>query len=506
MRLDVMDVENVIRKNRLPQVTNQALLDPAGAPDPAGLYSQEIFGRVGSRERKLLHAWVDLGGRFLHPFAYQIVKGMFRDLPKLIQRAAWWRLSPKGFLEKADEGEKGAGTGLEWLIRNWSALDWKRTGVESREENIRLLKKLKPSETFVSKWIVFPAFYRDMDRAGADGRMAMDDATALYKRLVLLGQAKAGAGDLAAGTTDWRVQDALNQMYDMLTGRLAGKHGLIQRNIQGKSIDYAARGVISESRLDTDTYGELQVPYGHTGVPLHMALVMFFPFVTQQMEALLADFKQDSLVITGNPGKGAKYELTRETVAGLTTSKFERLVNMFARSERARFSELFVETRDGSRALVFGSLDLGRPFTLTDFLFLTALRVVENKHAYVTRYPLEDYRNITPTRIRLLSTEKTIRVELPGGVAVDNYPLLDWKNPDKTVWVNSVKPSNGYLQGFGADFDGDMVSLRGCFTQEANLEAEEVMRKPLSLLDPSGKPSRGFSKEGILTLYNLTMD
>jgi len=55
-------------------------------------------------------------------------------------------------------------------------------------------------------------------------------------------------------------------------------------------------------------------------------------------------------------------------------------------------------------------------------------------------------------------------------------------------------------------FDGDTVSLRSVYTQEANLECEKLINSPKYLLNVTGGTTRVLRNEGIQTLYTLTRD
>ena len=56
----------------------------------------------------------------------------------------------------------------------------------------------------------------------------------------------------------------------------------------------------------------------------------------------------------------------------------------------------------------------------------------------------------------------------------------------------------------GGDFDGDQVTIRGVFTQEANLECEKLINSPKNILNIVGESVRSTTIEAIQTLYNLT--
>ena len=56
------------------------------------------------------------------------------------------------------------------------------------------------------------------------------------------------------------------------------------------------------------------------------------------------------------------------------------------------------------------------------------------------------------------------------------------------------------------DFDGDQISIRGVYTQEANEEAAKLIREPKNILNITGKNVRIITNEGVQTLYQLTKD
>ena len=61
-----------------------------------------------------------------------------------------------------------------------------------------------------------------------------------------------------------------------------------------------------------------------------------------------------------------------------------------------------------------------------------------------------------------------------------------------------------YLPGLGGDHDGDQVTVKPVFTQEANEECERIMLSKCNLLNIEGKGIRSIGNEGIQTLYSMT--
>ena len=149
-----------------------------------------------------------------------------------------------------------------------------------------------------------------------------------------------------------------------------------------------------------------------------------------------------------------------------------------------------------------------RDLTWTDLFYIIAEEVVKDKHVYITRYPITNYLNTYPSKLRVLSTVNTKTVKM-GDKLYPNYPIIDKtleKNLIQGEFIDALQIFNGSIHALGADFDGDQVTIRGVFTQEANEEAERLMYDKKNLLSFTGTSIRGISKEGVAALYELTKD
>ena len=58
----------------------------------------------------------------------------------------------------------------------------------------------------------------------------------------------------------------------------------------------------------------------------------------------------------------------------------------------------------------------------------------------------------------------------------------------------------------GDQYDGDQCTCKILMSQEANDEAEKIMRSVSYILDMSGRSVRGIGNEAVQTLYELTKD
>lgn len=55
-------------------------------------------------------------------------------------------------------------------------------------------------------------------------------------------------------------------------------------------------------------------------------------------------------------------------------------------------------------------------------------------------------------------------------------------------------------------YDGDQVTIRGVFTQEANAELDGLIRSKTNILNVSGSNIRSTENEALQTFYALTKD
>ena len=55
------------------------------------------------------------------------------------------------------------------------------------------------------------------------------------------------------------------------------------------------------------------------------------------------------------------------------------------------------------------------------------------------------------------------------------------------------------------DYDGDQVTVRGVFSEEANAELDEQLRAKSHYFNLGGKGVRTSDKEAMQSLYSLTM-
>ena len=84
MKFDINNINDYVKINGILEVNSPFILTSDGNPDPEGIFSQDIFGRMGSRERSIKMGYINLKRKFIHPFVYDAIYQMYRNLPAII--------------------------------------------------------------------------------------------------------------------------------------------------------------------------------------------------------------------------------------------------------------------------------------------------------------------------------------------------------------------------------------------------------------------------------------
>lgn len=520
MKIDLFNFDEFVKVNNLKEVTDPVLFLKGTIPSPNGLLSTDIFG-ISMRDRKATYAYIDLGSNFLHPFIYKLLKRLNRNFESVIHSTKNFTIK-NGVLVEDENGE----TGLVFLYNNWEKINFTKNDSLMRNERVDVLNAYEKTELFCSKWLVIPAFYRDVNLQNmGKGKLSHHEINDKYARLIRLTNIIKSNNEFSytLGTTSAKIQETLVEIYDLLKSKIEKKHGMIRKNILGKSIDYGGRVVISAPTFHAESYKDMPVDLYHVGVPLSYCCSLFTPFIV----AWVRNFFKREFEQVGDrypymeDDRTIRYVKLKDPETYFDDEMIKKQIDRFIKAPVDRFKEIEVPVEDDKLSYIHiaftgryysetnpedESTIFNRNATWCDILYQAAYEVCSDKHVYVTRYPIVDYFGTFPCKIHVMSTIETMPVMINGTV-YKYYPKIDLKTPKEKVaisFLDTVTMSNVYLTGLGGDYDGDQISIKGLFTQEANKEAEEAMMSKAHLLTISGDNIRTSSKESIQTLYELT--
>lgn len=278
-------------------------------------------------------------------------------------------------------------------------------------------------------------------------------------------------------------------------------------------MDYSTRSVISAGRINSNRASDQIVKFGYTGIPLSHLCNLFYPFFQYEIrnwaETVFSTVKE----LKDSKGN---YRKIINPMENFTPDKITRMLNKFIKSPENRLDriEIKIEGEDGKPRVVGLNLftdELKRPFYLLDLIYMVAMNVCKDKHVYVTRYPVNNFQSIYPSRIKVMTTYTTIPLQI-NNQFFEDYPEITKEegqpeiDAGKVEYIDTTIPHNTCLEKLDADFDGDTISLRSVYTQEANMEAERIINSPKYFLDVNGKNIRILRNEAIQTLFALTRE
>lgn len=503
-----LDVEKFIKVNNLKEVTNPIYLIK-NLPTPDGVLSYEIFG-TSQEDRRSRMAYIDLHGHYMVPVAAIKLKAYNRKLSDILFSVAKYRVDSNGELIQDDENGK---TGPEFLYSIWGKVKTKeKTTVITKE--IEEYYKQDRNALFITKYPVIPAFYRDINEQSS-GNMSSSKLNSYYSSIISYTQSLNQFTDtftMMRNLTQARVQKLLTDIYQMLmidtVKGSPSKFGMIRRFLLSKNVDYSARLVITAPMLNKESFDDVQVKYGYAALPLAYALSCFFPFMVHHLKKFFdAEFIQGGKhpVLDKKSGKVEYVSFSESFDENAITKMITRYIN----SPSTRFEPIQTPVDSNGKTgymvlqgrFLKDNTTFTRKATLTDILYIVAKRATEDKHVFVTRYPVENYNGQFPARVDVSSTIKTEPVII-GETVYRFFPVIE--GDPNNAFVDTLQFSNSYLEIIGGDYDGDQTSIKPCFTIESNRDAEKRLSSNAYLLNVEGKLMRGISKDFILTAYNLT--
>lgn len=506
----LLNIDKFVTVNSLQAVTNPIYLD-RNAPTADGVLSYEIFG-TSSDERRSRMAYIDLAPyHYMTPLAAIKLSGYDRTLSKVLYAQGRYKLVDGALVEDEENGDSGP----EFLYKIWGKVKVRDKSTVTTKELQKFFEKPR-DELFITKFLVIPAFYRDLNTSGEGSSMKKSSSTlnSTYSSIIAYTQTLNQYTDTFTNMsrlTQARVQTLLVEIYNKLMIETVkgspSKFGMLRRSLQSKNVNYSARLVLSSPILQKNSYNEVQVKFGYTVLPLAYTVSCFFPFMVHHLKRFF-----DAQFIQG--GKFPVMDENGKIVYTTFTSSFDEnqitaLITHYLNSPSDRFQTMStppdVNGKTYSYVYVgrFGkeNTTVTRKATLTDILYIVACDVVKDKHVFITRYPLDNYNGQYPARITVATTIKTE----PATIGDQFYPFFPVCEGDPAnAFVDTLQFSNTMIEMMGADYDGDTVSVRPVFTKEANAECEQRIKSPAYILNIEGGYMRGISKDFNLCLYNLS--
>lgn len=481
-----------------------------------GLFSTEIFGKVGSQERNELFGRIDFNTQILNPFVYKIICGLGSLYERIMDGKEYVEFDPKTKDFFISNGPK-AKTGYHFFISKLKELKFKETGSLKRSENIKFIyRAIENGTALVTFMPVLPAGMRDYIDNGV-GRPEEDEINTYYRKLI----SRASLVDPKRVKTMPEIYDSniigmqkaaleLDRYIDEL---LKGKGKLIQGKWASRKIFNTTSNVISAHVDNTTGINDPRTfKYNDSLMGVYQFLRSAAPLTTYNVKntyisrifakgantAFLTNtktLKRDEVSVAG---------IQREIDIWTTNDGIEKIFSTIHNEDVANSVVTFKGTdingskgeyclgllyRDEETFRFFQDIDevppeLDRakvkPITLFEFIYISIYKMSGKYPGVLTRYPVSTYGSAYPSMIVIVTTidSQSLRqldadwrpMEGEDNLAV-HFPVLG------SQYIKTLIPNPVHLGRLGGDYDGDTMHAKMVLSDEAVREVKEFLTR-----------------------------
>lgn len=478
---------------------------------PRGLFSTEIFGKVGEERRNRLFSYIDMKVSVFHPVIFKALHELKHIYSSIIlgREYAVWNDEIKDF-DKSTQTE--GKTGFHFFLQHFKDIAFTERDSTKREFNIKLVEKYR-NNCLVDKLVVMPAGLRDYE-FDENGKPTEGEINAKYRKMLSLSNLVSDPGakvkpDVIDGVRA-QIQTTFNEIYDYFTSLLQGKHKMIQGKVVTRKIFNTTRNVITSLNNSVDKLDSPQlIGQNSTIVGLFQYLKCTLPVSIYQIKT---GFLSNVFIGSNSPAVLVNKKTLKKEMVEIDHSDYDKwmtseglrgVINNFG-EEDLRHGVLEVANHyvgllyvgpDNTFALFQDIDDLPkersrehvRPVTFCELLYIAVYKHANGMPGLVTRYPVTGYGSIYPSYCYLKATVRSeIREELDEnfqktGSVANEFPILNER------FFNSMSPSLSHIKRLGADFDGDTMSLSVVMSQESKDEINNRLNSAAYYVGPTGK-------------------
>lgn len=542
VNIAIMDVDKFIYDKRAMPVTSSLPFEPStNNYNEAGLYSETIFGAVGSPDRLLRFGYIDLNCQIFSPKIFKILVQLGSLYKDIMSGSAYAIFDPilKDFERVTGDplDTPGADTGFSFFLKHFEELSFRKTASGRRDERIEVIAQYK-ERALISRYLVEPAGLRDIVN-DSSGRLVQDDINKLYTSLILFTRSiPRGSRSPLFDTARYHIQSKAQEIYEYIENFLDGKRGFIQGSFARRKVALGTRNVITAAPFIASSPEDPQLlKTDDVMVGVYQTIKGLQPFTKFAWNTLFSvpifKVEHTTNVALSDPVTGKLVYATitpGERDKWTASDSIDKLINNFGNPDLRKkpvyikdetgkdYALMFVYDEGDTIALCRSIDDLEkrwprkvdrkklRPITYIEVFYIIAEVIAMGKHVLITRYPVIEQGSCYAGKPHVVSTTPSRSVELvdllspsDGGTLMRQYPVIGASYMDAAM----VHPSK--LGGLGGDHDGDKVSVEYILTDDANMECAAYLNSPRSVLSTDLRWIAGSGNYLIeTTLFNLT--
>jgi hypothetical protein len=483
--LKLLEMDEFIKQNRVGQVTSHAIFEASGGGtlfEKTGLFSEEIFGQIGTPERLVTFGYIELNTAVLNPLVYKNLVTLNALYEEIIEGRSYaiWDENINNFV-KSTNHDLNAKTGFTFFMEHFLDINFKYSESHQRADKIDIIKKYG-SSCFIRRMIVLPAGLRDIRTT--DSRLTQDDINKLYLSLLSYTFAlPPNAINLIYDSIKVSIQKKIVEVYEYIDNIVTGKRGYIQNKYGKRRVALGTRNVITSTTYSTLTPNDLQyLDSDTTKIGLYQSMKGLQPLSIHYIRSIFLDprFKTESntIALTNPDTLLLEYkEISNKELSRFNTNQaIEVLINRFANAD-VRHLPITIKDINNNNYYLYMVYDTGdtislfrsikdlevqlghppnkkyiHPLTWIEMFYMSVYRAASNRHVFITRYPVIQDDSCYPSRIHLATTSPGRIVKAISLLSDDvvqiypEYPVLESRS-----YLDSMALHLSKLQGIGGD-------------------------------------------------------
>lgn len=494
VNIAIMDVEQFIRDHQALPVTSPLTLEPSSNLfHHEGLYSESIFGYVGSPERMTRFGYIDLNTSIFNPKIFKLITQLGSLYKDIMSGTAYAVFDPVTKNFKRVHGDPtqtpDANTGYLFFLRHFHDLSFHTTNSSTRDERIEVIQQYK-ERALQTKYLVEPAGLRDIAN-DSSGRLVQDDVNKLYTSLLLYSKSiPRGTQSPLYDSARYQIQSKAQEIFEYIENFLDGKRGFIQGNFARRKIAMGTRNVITAAPYMAASPEDPQLlKADDVQVGVYQVSKGLQPYFKYAYNTIFANpiFKTEATARTAlsdpKTGKLVYTSLSPTTRDNWTSSEgINKLINSFRNTDLRKKPVLIKDTdgKDYALSLVYDEGDTIalcrsiddlearwprsvnksklRPITYIEMFYLITEVISQGKHGIVTRYPVIEQGSCYIAKLHVVSTTPSRTVELVDLLAPDQPTMILKQYPVQGAsYMDAMMLHTSKLGGLGADHDGDLL-------------------------------------------------
>lgn len=475
---------------------------------PDGLFSTEIFGKVGDPKRSAKYSYIDFKIPVFHPILYEVLGKLKRLYTEIItgKSFAVWDDTVSDFVKS---NQLDGQTGFHFFEQNWKKIKFLKNNSDTRNDNIDLINRFKDN-AMCSVLVVMPAGLRDYEIKD-NGMEEEEEINALYRSMLSRANAiNAQSFKLSPeiyNQSRVNIQMTFNDVYELIINSIRGKKKLYMGKWATRAIHDTTRNVITTTNVVIQQLGDKNNPgFNNTIVGLYQMVKGLAPVMRFRIRHFLGkNFNSPGMpvnVIDNKTWMSKQISVTpKEFDLWQTDEGIDKILNTFSvESIRnlpitvgGEYVALIYKTDQFFK--VFYSIDelpegydrqYVQPLRLSDLLYICLFADVGRYPLLNTRYPITGFGSIFPSFPYLKSTVDASRLTMlnddwqPTVIVAPEFPGVG-------KWFNSMSPAPSKLKNANADFDGDKMSLIALMAEESIEEVHARLNSNTFYVGTNGK-------------------